>query len=133
MDDAVKTSRQAFGPYELFMLSLCIWALLSLATSTFFTISDSTATILVYADYVLCGLFFLDFLRSLRRAPSKLAYLGRWGWIDLLSSIPTVGVLRWGRAARVLRILRVLRAIRSAHTIAGFLEGKRAENTVLGF
>lgn len=27
-----------------------------------------------------------------------------WGWLDLLSSIPAVGALRWGRAARAFRI-----------------------------
>ena len=29
-----------------------------------------------------------------------------WGWLDLLSSIPMVDALRWGRLARVLRIIR---------------------------
>jgi voltage-gated potassium channel len=131
MNDAAKTSRSGIGPYEFFMLCLCVWALLTLATSTFLKISDSTATILTYADYAVCGLFFLDFLRSLRHAPNKLAYLARWGWIDLLSSIPTVGTLRWGRAARILRILRVMRGLRSARTIARFLADRRAESAFL--
>lgn len=131
MDDAAKTSRPGFGPYEFFMLCLCVWALLSLATSTFLKISDSTATILTYADYGVCGLFLLDFLRSLFRAHNKLAYLATWGWIDLLSSIPSVGTLRWGRAARVLRILRVMRGLRSARAIAQFLAGKRGESAFL--
>jgi len=50
-----------------------------------------------------------------------------WGWVDLLSSIPTVGAFRWGRAARVMRVLRVLRGLKSSRTIAHFLVQKRAE------
>jgi voltage-gated potassium channel len=131
LNDAVKTSRPGVGPYEFFMLCLCAWALLSLATSTFLRIPDSTATILTYADYAVCGVFFLDFLKSLLRAPNRLKYLVSWGWIDLLSSIPSVGTLRWGRAARVMRILRVIRGLRAARVIAHFLANKRAESAFL--
>jgi voltage-gated potassium channel len=113
------------------MLCLCAWALLSLASLTFLDISVGTSAILIYADYVLCGIFFLDFLRNLYRAPNRVRYLLGWGWIDLLSSIPTVGALRWGRAARVLRILRVLRALRSAQMISQFAVTKRAESAFM--
>ena len=37
----------------------------------------------------------------------------RWGWIDLLSSIPTLEYFRPGRALRLVRLLRILRAFRS--------------------
>jgi voltage-gated potassium channel len=42
-------------------------------------------------------------------APDKGAYL-KWGWIDLVSSLPAVEWLRWGRLFRVVRILRALRS-----------------------
>src|SRR6266850_590150 len=100
-------------PYEFFMLCLCLWALLTLAVGSFLELSESTRTILAYADYVVCLLFFLDFLHSLYTAPSRVRYLTSWGWIDLLSSVPVVGSLRWGRAARVMRILRIMRGVKS--------------------
>ena len=130
MNEAPRPHR-GIDPYEFFMLCLCAWALLSLASLTFLDIPASTATILIYADYVLCGIFFLDFLRNLYRAPSRVRYMLGWGWIDLLSSIPTVGALRWGRAARVMRILRVLRALRSARMISGFMVTRRAESAFM--
>jgi voltage-gated potassium channel len=118
-------------PYQFFMLCLCIWALLALGTSSFFELSESTEKILIYADYVVCLLFFFDFLHSLYTAPNKVRYLTSWGWIDLLSSIPITGSLRWGRAARVMRILRVMRGVKSARAIAHFLTARRAESAVL--
>jgi voltage-gated potassium channel len=117
--------------YEFFMLCLCVWALLSLAAVTFLELPDTVASILTYADYAICGVFFYDFLRSLYRAPKRLVYMVTWGWIDLLSSIPAIGPLRWGRAARLVRIFRLLRGLRSARVIFQFLVTKRAESALM--
>jgi voltage-gated potassium channel len=118
-------------PYQLFILTLCLWALTTLGLGSFLRLDSETQAILDYADVFICGLFFLDFLNSLYRAPRKLHYLATWGWIDLLSSIPTVAALRWGRAARVMRILRVLRGVKSARAIAHFLVARRAQSAFL--
>lgn len=115
------------GPYQMFMLALCLWALIALCAGTFFHLDPATQTILDYADIAVCGLFFLDFIYTFIRAPQKLRYVFTWGWIDLLSSIPTVGSLRWGRAARAARILRVLRAVKSTRALAHFIMARRAE------
>ena len=60
-------------------------------------------------------------------AESKLAYM-RWGWIDLLSSIPMVGPLRWGRVARIVRILRLLRGVKSARMISAYIAKRRSDS-----
>jgi voltage-gated potassium channel len=116
------------GPYQLFMLALCIWSLVVLVAGVFTRWNDSTGTILAYADMVVCGFFLMDFLKSLWEAPRKWHYLRTWGWIDLLSSIPVVDPLRWGRAARALRILRVLRGVKSARKMAHFLVERREQS-----
>jgi len=122
-----RASTGEVGPYQLFMLALCLWALMTLTAGTFFRLDPETQTILDYADTAVCALFFIDFLNTFVRAPNKTRYFLTWGWIDLLSSIPTVGSLRWGRAARAMRILRVLRAVKSARNIAQFVVARRAE------
>jgi voltage-gated potassium channel len=118
-------------PYEFFMLCLCLWALLALGANSVFKLSDATARILIYADYTVCAVFFLDFLYSLYTAPNRMRYLLRWGWIDLVSSIPVTGPLRWGRAVRVMRILRVMRGVKAARAIAHFLTARRAQSALL--
>lgn len=119
------------GPYQLFMLGLSVYALAALATDTIVPLRPSTREILGYADVLLCGVFFVDFVIQLARAPNRRQYFFRWGWIDLLSSIPMVDALRIGRAARVLRILRVLRAVRSTRLLASFVLGRRAESAFM--
>ena len=117
--------------YQLFMLILCLYALAALAFQTAVRLEPATRAILDYADYAVCGLFFLDFLISLWRAPNRWRYFITWGWLDLLSSVPTVDVVRWGRAARVVRVFRVLRGLRATKIAAGLVLQRRAENTIL--
>jgi len=78
-----------------------------------------------------CLIFFGDFLVSFLTAPSRWRYFVTWGWVDLLSSIPTVDALRIGRVARVMRIFRVLRGVRATRLIASFVLERRAEGAFL--
>ena len=121
-----------FSPsYQLFMLVLCLYALGVLAAQSVVRLSPQTRGVLDYADYIVCTLFFLDFVISLVRAPNRWRYFAAWGWLDLLSSIPTIDVARWGRAARVLRIFRVLRGLRATKLIATLVLRRRAQSSFL--
>ena len=113
------------------MLCLTLWALVTVGAETFLDLNAQTMVVLAYADTVACVIFFLDFLGSLYRASRKLHYMLTWGWIDLISSIPVIGPLRWGRLARVFRILRVVRGFKSARTIGRMFANQRTEGALL--
>jgi voltage-gated potassium channel len=121
----------AFSAYQFFILSISLWAVMSIGAGMLFTLSPETQLILHFADIVACGIFFLDFLVTFRQAEDKLRYLYTWGWIDLISSIPAIGPLRFGRIGRVARILRVMRAIRSVRIIALHVTSRRAQGAFL--
>ena len=124
-------SRTDSSTYQLFMLILCLLALVALAAETMLPLAPGTRQILTWADTAVCVIFFMDFWVQLAHAPNRWRYFVSWGWIDLLSSIPTVNALRFGRAARVLRVLRVLRGVRSTKLIAEFLITRRAQGAFL--
>jgi voltage-gated potassium channel len=71
-------------------------------------------------DTLVCFVFIIDFGIRLNKAESKLAFL-KWGWIDLIASIPNLRILRVGRLVRILRVIRLLRAIRTTHKITSLL------------
>jgi voltage-gated potassium channel len=123
--------RPSSAGYQVFMLGLCLYALVMLLVQTTAPLSPETRAVLDYADFVVCGLFLVDFLISFYRAESRWSYLVKWGWLDLLSSIPTVDVVRWGRLGRVIRVFRALRALRATRLIARMVLERRAENTIL--
>jgi voltage-gated potassium channel len=112
------------------MLVLCLYALAAVAAQTTLRLEPETRGILDYVDYVVCFVFLIDFAVSLVRAPSRWGYFFTWGWLDLLSAIPTIDVTRWGRAARVLRVFRVLRGLRATKILTALVV-RRAESTFL--
>ncbi len=118
------------GPYPLFMLGLCVYVLAALAARTLFDLSAATDKILDRADTAIGLFFFADFLRCLAEAVNRRRYLLTWGWLDLLSSIPTIDLFRWGRMARVVRILRVLRGLKATRVLSTAILARRAESAL---
>jgi voltage-gated potassium channel len=118
-------------PYQVFMLALCIYVLAALAFEAVLKLDDQTRQILAYADTGLCAVFLADFGWSLYRAENRLRYLLTWGWVDLLSSIPTLDLARWGRAARAARLIRLLRGIRATKTLVDVALQKRAQSAIV--
>jgi voltage-gated potassium channel len=125
-------SRSPESPaYQLFMLALCVLTLADLAAEALFTLDTQSRLVLDYADTALCAIFFGDFLLSLKRAENRWKYFRTWGWLDLVSSIPSIHLARWGRAARIARILRVLRGVRAARILGRLALTRKTESTFL--
>jgi len=118
-------------PYLLFMLLLSILSLVGLAISASGRLAKDQMAILEMADTLVCALFFLDFLVSLYRAPSRWGYFFRWGWLDLLSSVPMIDALRVTRFARIIRILRLIRGVKATKILAQFILNRRGESAIL--
>lgn len=123
-------SSDEFQPYQIFMLLLCVYSLVSLSAETFVHLPTEDVAVLDAIDNLICGIFLLDFFIGFGTAPSKLGFM-KWGWVDMLSSIPVVDVFRAGRVVRVVRILRVLRGIRLARILGKYLQSNRADGTIL--
>ena len=119
------------GPYQAFMLVLCVYAIGALVLRSFFPLSERTIKILEYADAAVCFFFLLDFVISLVRAPNRWRYLYTWGWVDLLSSAPAVPLVRWGRVLRIARIVRPMRTVKATRMLVNVILSRRAESTFL--
>lgn len=64
------------------------------------------------AVLIVALVFFVEFCIRLWDSPSRLAYL-RGHWLDLVTCIPLIGVLRVLRFARLLRFLRIASLVRA--------------------
>lgn len=118
-------------PYLFFMLLLSILSLVGLAISASGRLDKDQMAILEMADTFICALFFLDFLVSMYRAPNRWRYFIRWGWLDLLSSVPMIDALRVTRLARIIRILRLVRGVKATRILAQFILNRRGESAIL--
>ena len=67
-------------------------------------------------DNAICVIFLIDFFLNLRGAAKKSDYfIGQRGWLDLLGSMPSFGILRITallRLARLSRLARITRLMR---------------------
>lgn len=94
------------------ILVLSVYVLGALLIDTLFKIPEETSRLLQLFDFAICGIFFLDFCIQFSRADDKWKFM-RWGWIDLVASIPMVDAFRVGRLFRLIRILRIVKAFKS--------------------
>ncbi len=115
--------------WHVTMLILCVYVLASLLVDTVFRLDKNNRDLMLTIDNFICLIFIADFFHSLFTAKSKLQYL-KWGWIDLISSIPNMPWLWAGRLAMVVRTVRILRVIRSGKILLTFIYLRRTENAI---
>ena len=118
---------QEIGFLQFTVLILSVYVLGAMLAEHVLPIHDDMRHLLDRIDAFVCLVFLLDFFVRFFRAESKLRFM-RWGWIDLLSSIPMVVPLRWGRVARVFKIIRVLRALGSTRRIVAYIYRRRTSS-----
>jgi voltage-gated potassium channel len=129
MTEEKKSETEKLGFLNLLILVLSIYVLVALLVDTFFKLPPEVSKILNIADNVICLVFLLDFGIRFYRAESKLKFM-QWGWIDLISSIPTLDFMRAGRMLRLIRLLRILRAFRSTKHLVHHIFKRRTEGAL---
>ena len=109
-------AKKELNLFNIIILVLYLYVLISLIVTTFFVLSDEVTVLLNYVDNVICIIFLVDFAIRFKKANNKLVFM-KWGWIDLISSIPYIDFLRAGRVLRLIRLIRVFRAFKATKLI----------------
>jgi len=120
MNGTIGKHSDKVGLFQIIVLLLSIIVLGALGADTIFKLPKEITDILQTLDTLVCILLLTDFGVRFHKAESKLSFL-KWGWIDLIASIPNVPFLRIGRLVRVLRVIRLLRAIRATQKVSSVL------------
>jgi voltage-gated potassium channel len=98
--------------YDLFILVLTLVSLFVMVL-LLLPVSQPTADLLTFYDNGICVIFLADFLFRLRRAnPKRQYFIYERGWLDLLGSIPSLGILRYTGLLRLARLSRLARLAR---------------------
>ncbi|OBT07938.1 ion transporter [Vibrio sp. UCD-FRSSP16_10] len=127
-DSKLIQAKHELGPLQFLTLILSIYVLIVLFIENAFSLPEDVSDLLSTIDTLVCFVFLADFSQRFYRAPNKLKFM-KWGWIDLLSSIPMVDALRYGRFIHLVRFFRILRAIRSTKVILYYLFHNRRMGT----
>lgn len=124
-----KNETDKLGFLNLLILTLSIYVLVALMVDTFFKLPPEISKILNIVDNAICLVFLFDFSVRFYRAENKLKFM-KWGWIDLISSIPTLNFMRAGRMLRLIRLLRILRAFRSTKHLVHHIFKRRTQGAL---
>ena len=114
--------------FDIVIVVLSIYVLFALIIDSFFKLAPEVSKLLYLIDDLICVLFLYDFFYRFIKSPSKLKFM-KWGWIDLISSIPTFEYLRYGRLIRLIRLFRILRAFRSVKYLTSHIFKTRTRGT----
>lgn len=124
-----QNNTEQLGFLNLLIIVLSIYVLLALLVDTFFKLPSEVSRILNITDNAICFVFLLDFGTRFYKAEDKLKFM-QWGWIDLISSIPTLDFMRAGRMLRLIRLLRILRAFRSTKHLVQHIFRRRTQGAL---
>ena len=117
---------EELGYFNIIISILTIYVLGALLIETFFVLPIEISKLLNFIDNTICFIFLFDFAVRFKNAKNKMKFM-RWGWIDLLSSIPFMNYFRLGRILRLVRVLRIIRAFRSSKKLIEHLFRNKAK------
>ena len=126
--------RKPSNSYNIFILVLTVLSL-AIMVVMLLPLGEATMKLLTFYDNVICFIFLLDFYLNMRGAGKKSDYfIKERGWLDLLGSIPSLGLLtnagkyagllRLARLSRLARITRLLRGENKTALIKDVLENR---------
>jgi voltage-gated potassium channel len=109
-------TRQHGNSYQIFMLVLTILSL-AIMGALLLPLSQATRDALNVYDNLICFIFLADFAYNISGSrPRRQYFIHERGWLDLLGSIPSLGITPWGS---LLRLFRISRLARIAHLLSG--------------
>lgn len=113
---------------HLFIIILTAYLIGALLVDLFFKLPPEVSHMLAMIDDIICVFFLVEFGISFYVARNKLKFM-KWGWIDLLSSIPVYHFLQAGPVLAVVRLLRILRAYRSIRILIKYVFRNKIKGT----
>jgi voltage-gated potassium channel len=123
------TTGEKLGFMNLIIIALSIYVLIAIIIDTLVVLPQNIHELLQIIDDAICIIFLIDFFQRLSKAKSKLQFM-KWGWIDLISSIPALPFVRFGRLFRLIRLFRILRAFRSIKVLTEHVFRNRVQGTM---
>jgi voltage-gated potassium channel len=115
------------GILQLLVLLFSVYCILALVLEHIFALSIETEKILYLFDNIACAVFLIDFLVRFKASKDKWHFM-RWGWIDLLSSLPNFVFMRLGLVVRIVRLVRILRAFKSSKALIDYFLRNKLES-----
>lgn len=118
------------GPWDMIILFWSAFVVFAFTYEFFYPERTEVLRFLDMGDSFSCLFFLIDVIWRWRASEDRVGFW-KWGWIDLLASIPMLGSsVRMARLFRVFRIFRVIRAMRSLTRIITYFFADKVKSTM---
>ncbi|MFM8918362.1 MAG: potassium channel family protein [Bacteroidota bacterium] len=114
---------------NLAITALSLYVVVAILFDMVFDLDPRISKLINLTDNIVCVFFFVEFVYRLSTSSDRLAYL-KWGWLDLVSSIPMVESLRFARVLRIIRFVRIVRAFMGANSFIQHYFRNKAQGTL---
>ena len=116
----MQNEEKKWNVWDTIIFALSIYVLLQLATEVIVIFPSSLLEVFTAIDFVICIIFLADWVYFFIKAEDKKKYF--WAhFIDLVSSLPLVSILRPFRIFRIVKFFRSLRLLRGLKGISPIL------------
>ena len=120
--------QKKIGLFNVLVIILSLYVLISFIVDSLFNVPEEISRVINLLDNAICVFFLIDFIINFSKAENKLQFM-KWGWIDLISSIPNVDFFRAGRLLRLIRLIRILRALHKTQGLMNHVFMSRSQGT----
>lgn len=127
--EETKISDEKINFLNLLIIFFSFYVLGALIADSLFDFPKEIDKVLRYIDNAICLIFLIDFVIRFRKAENKTEFM-KWGWIDLIASIPTFDFMINGRWLRLVRLIRLIRVFRSTKHITNHLFKNKIKGTL---
>ena len=104
------TMREHGNAYNIFILILTIFSLAIMVMLVLPGVDAETRSLLLVYDNAACVIFLIDFAYNITGSRPRTGYfIQQRGWLDLLGSIPSLGLFQFTALLRLARLSRLAR------------------------
>lgn len=114
---------------NLAITALSMYVVVAILFDMVFDLDPRISKLIRFTDNIICLFFFIEFIYRVTTSTDRWGYL-KWGWLDLVSSIPMVQSLRFARVLRIIRFIRIVRAFMGANSFIQHYFRNKAQGTL---
>lgn len=102
---------------DIILSLLAIYSVIMITFNLAYPKNIELNKIFTFSDNVICIIFIIVFFYDLFKSKSKIDYI-KHNWLDLVTSIPIFGILRYGKLLKVIKIFRIFRSLKKIKNLS---------------
>jgi len=102
---------------DIVLSLLAVYSVIMISVGLLYPTNIELNKIFTFSDNIICVIFLSSFAYELYKSENKIYYI-KHNWLDLITSIPAIGILRYGKIFKVIKIFRIVRSLKKIKALS---------------